>query len=1070
MFIFRFLTILLIGSLAVGGEVFAQSFPSYGVIYNSSIVADQKIALGVNPQGHLNAGPRTRNFVYSGGWRSTAPTGVAYKYSDGYWYDSTSPGCLCEGWGASAIDSYGVGKGGYANIHSGGINNIQVKNFVVDTTSITSTVWIMDSRGAPMLEVTHRYGPSTAAPNVLFQSFVTITNISGLTIRDVRYKRAMDWDISPTVFNELVDHVGVAAAVARPTYPKVLWASDNGFDVPNALNDTPNAMNSTSINRDFTGLGPQDHGSVFTFQFGDLACGESSSFYIYYGAASSKTDIVSALNTVGATVYSLGYSRPTLSYGYFGFGFKGVSGTAIAPTLPTKTAVLPAGVKTDPNIVQTYAPIALYNSGANNYLYQAIFKYRKDKQWKGDILRYNLDTGGGLISTSVISAAALLQARAGRDSVGISTGYSTGGRSIWTVGYDSKCMSSRIPTDGANNNFYDDNSTNLTRLNCLLYNNASPGLAFAKDLIAFVRGKDPYQEDTSGPAQPRSSVLGDTFHSEMLVVGPPNAPFSADFATFGKSESYYRYQKGYASFVSANATRRPQIYVGANDGMLHAFDENLNERWAFIPPPVIADLRLMVGAKSTVPGEGTSNSVFNVDGPITVKDIYIQSESRWKTVLMGGLGWGGKGYYALDITDPDRPLHLFSMQNDVVNKVVNYWSANGDRFTYDYATASGMTNVNFQTLGDAWSRPVIMLLPYYVSGTQNQKWVAVFGAGYAGGASVSGTAGTGASSFGSYVYALDLEPNASAVPVSTGGQLLVAPIAVTPDTASDIPNGVTANLTVITSDGTSLMDTYGGIAYFTDLQGQLWKMNLSKPSLDATSNAGLFGLSKVFRSESTLSNDRMAMNQLATTVVSGTDASGSAINRLIHYYGTGDQTRIQRKVPTINNRIYGIIDSDFPGTGVSVPNQTSSSCTNIGATSLCGVTSSWFADVWARTSQVAYTADFQKVIGRATLYNGNVHFVAYQPDLTAQCPITGASRFIEMTSNCATTTAGGTYIAQGLATAPISDGKGNVYIGIGNLPTGATVKSGYGNVARLTSSAASSTSKAKYKSWREIRN
>lgn len=1055
------LAALVVGILLSAGEALAQSFPAYGVIYNSTVAANQKIALGVNPQGHLNAGPRIRN-------GNSAPTGVAYKHTDGLWYDSTSPGCLCEGWGASAVDPYGVSKSGYADISSGGISNIQVKNFVVDTTSITSTVWIMDSRGVPMLEVTHKYGPSTATPDVLFQSFVTVTNISGSTIKDVRYKRAMDWDISPYVFNELVDHVGVAAAVARSAYPKVLWASDNGFDVPNPLNNTPNYIISSTVNRDFTASGPTDHGSVFTFQFGDLACGESSSFYIYYGAASSKTGIVSALNTVGATVYSLGYSRPTLSYGYFGFGFKGVSGTAIAPTLPTKTAVLPGGVKTDPNIVQTYAPIALHNSGANNYLYQATFKYRKDKQWAGDILRYTLDTGGGLVASSAVSAAGLMTVRAGRDSVGASAGYGSGGRSIWTVGYDPRCMSSGLPIDTSNNNFYDDNSTNLSRLNCLLYNNASPGLAFTKDLIAFVRGKDPYQEGTSGPTQPRPTVLGDTFHSELVVVGPPNAPFSNDAATFGKSESYYRFQKGYEGFVNSNVARRTQIYAGANDGMLHAFDENLNERWAFIPPPVVADLRLMVGAKSTIAGQGTSNSVFNVDGPITVKDVYIQSESRWKTILMGGLGWGGKGYYALDITDPDRPSHLFSIHNDVVNKVVNYWSATGDRSTFDYATASTKTNINFQTLGDSWSRPVIMLLPYYVSGTQKQKWVAVFGAGYAGGASVSGTGAT--ASFGPYVYVLDLEPNAAAVPASTGGQLLSAPIYVTPDAASDIPNGVTANLTVVTSDGTSLMDTYGGIAYFTDLQGQLWKMNLSKTSLDATSNAGLFTLNKIFRSESTLSNDRMGMNQLATTVVSGTDSSGNALNRLIHYYGTGDQTRIQRKVPTINNRIYGIMDTDFPATGVSIPNQTVATCTNIGSTGTCGVTKSWFGEVWNRTGQTAFTGDFQKVIGRATLYNGNIHFVAYQPDLVAQCPITGTSRLIEMTSTCNTTTANGTFIAQGLATAPISDGKGNVYIGVGNLPTGTTIKGGVGNVARMTSSAASSSSKAKYKSWREIRN
>jgi len=44
---------------------------------------------------------------------------------------------------------------------------------------------------------------------------------------------------------------------------------------------------------------------------------------------------------------------------------------------------------------------------------------------------------------------------------------------------------------------------------------------------------------------------------------------------------------------------------------------------------------------------------------------------------MGGLGWGGNSYYALDITDPDHPAHLFTINNDVNNKVINYWDASG---------------------------------------------------------------------------------------------------------------------------------------------------------------------------------------------------------------------------------------------------------------------------------------------------------------------------------------------------------------------------------------------------------
>ena len=68
--------------------------------------------------------------------------------------------------------------------------------------------------------------------------------------------------------------------------------------------------------------------------------------------------------------------------------------------------------------------------------------------------------------------------------------------------------------------------------------------------------------------------------------------------------------------------------MGANDGMLHAFDEDLNERWAFIPPSLLNKLRNMTGTTGLSPGQGKTNSSYFVDGPISVKDVYIESEKK----------------------------------------------------------------------------------------------------------------------------------------------------------------------------------------------------------------------------------------------------------------------------------------------------------------------------------------------------------------------------------------------------------------------------------------------------------
>ena len=1094
--------LLLSSSLMLSNQVAAQSsFPSFGIIHNSLVTAEQSIMLGVNPYGNLNtpdgsgkAANNTLNqakdskgntlqyvnsgsvgisYYWPGAQRRNPSTGALM--TDTYyplgWYDSTSQGNKWESWGAGAIDNRNQKAWASISAHIGqskatASTTMTVKSFTVDATSVKSTVWINDTSGLPMLEVTHLFGPTAGATNKnLFQGLVTITNISGGTLTDVRYRRNMDWDVLENVFTPSVDAVGVRSSYMGTNYPKIWSYCDNGGEDNQAANPFTacKPYNSSTLNLDYTGFNGKNYssagtGSSFDFQFGDLYCNESATFYIYYGAGNSRESLNAAMTSVGATTYSMGYdpNYPTLAYA---FGFKGVSGTAVPPALPTKVASLPAGSSTDPNVYQTYAPPVL-GDGA---IYQALFRYQKDKQWIGEIKRYSLDATGALKADAPLLASTGLKARAA-----VNGDFGSGGRSIWTVGYDPRCMASPLTNDNKNNSF---NLSNTTLLEKLLFNCPSASNATAtSDLINFSRGLNAYLEEDTLASAVRASVLGDTYHSEMVMVGAPNAPWSSDFNKFGKSEAYYRYTKGYSSFIANNASRRTQIYVGANDGMLHAFDQNLNERWAFIPPSVVPMLRNMAGDKGAgVIGGGKSNSIFTVDGPITVKDVYFYGENKWKTVLMGGLGWGGNSYYALDVTDPDEPQHLFSVNNDVTNKVVNYWDASGKKSTFAYNASC--TAFDYSKLGGAWSRPVIMLLPYSV-GANNQRWVAVFGGGYAGGASVTGTSSD--SSFGAYAYAIELEPDSSLstescgattanAVTSTGGHVVTA-TPLTNDVTSNIPNGVTAHLSVVTGDGTSMANYFGGIAYMTDLQGKLWKWNLSKASL-SDSNAGLFSLYQSFRAEATLANDRMGFNQLGSTIVTGQDATGNNLSRLYNYFGTGDLTRIQRRVSTINNRIYGVSDPNFPSKLLTDTNQTVATFTNVDSQS-CSVNNSWYANVWAKTG-VSAAADYQKIVGRASVFNKYVYFTAYQPEANA-CPLYGTSRLIEMTETCQSGGAGAV-IGDGLATQPVIDTKGNIYVGVSNLAPGKTLPNGIDNIAKMSATPRANSGRIQYKSWREKR-
>lgn len=127
------------------------------------------------------------------------------------------------------------------------------------------------------------------------------------------------------------------------------------------------------------------------------------------------------------------------------------------------------------------------------------------------------------------------------------------------------------------------------------------------------------------------NLLGDIANSSPWLVGPPVA---------GPSDVDY---PGYNDFRVANKSRQKVVYVGANDGMLHAVNaDDGDELFAYIPYFVSEHLhelsRVSYGHK------------YYVDGSPFSANVYVGGE--WKTYLAGGANKGGQGYYLLDVTDP----------------------------------------------------------------------------------------------------------------------------------------------------------------------------------------------------------------------------------------------------------------------------------------------------------------------------------------------------------------------------------------------------------------------------------
>jgi len=170
-------------------------------------------------------------------------------------------------------------------------------------------------------------------------------------------------------------------------------------------------------------------------------------------------------------------------------------------------------------------------------------------------------------------------------------------------------------------------------------------------LVNFLYGYDAYDEDMNPLTDKRSWILGAILHSKPLVI---------------------------------HYSSRSVIFIGANDGMVHAFDENTGEElWAFIPPDLLPKLKNLTG-----------NTVeFFVDG---TPRAYINSGT---VILIFGERRGGNHYFALDVSDPLNPR-------------------------WKWEIYPGMSD--FTEMGQTWSTPYINKIKY---GT-GDKWVFFIGGGY----------------------------------------------------------------------------------------------------------------------------------------------------------------------------------------------------------------------------------------------------------------------------------------------------------------------------------------------------
>ena len=251
---------------------------------------------------------------------------------------------------------------------------------------------------------------------------------------------------------------------------------------------------------------------------------------------------------------------------------------------------------------------------------------------------------------------------------------------------------------------------------CPALNSTQRNTASGANLVNFIRG-DQSLEGTL--YRQRTSILGPIVDASPVYVGAPAFVYA---------------DAGYSGFKDDYKTRCPVVYAAANDGMLHAFsaataanegcEPGGTELWAYIPRAVMSELYRLTDSNYA------ANHQFFVNGTPVAGDISLSAEAsgtdepEWSTILVGGFGAGGRGYYALDITNPSSPSSLWefsdadmglSYGNPVITKVPD---AEGTP-TWVVAFTSGLNNSGngYLYILNAHSGQVMYKIPTLVDGT-----------------------------------------------------------------------------------------------------------------------------------------------------------------------------------------------------------------------------------------------------------------------------------------------------------------------------------------------------------------
>ncbi len=392
--------------------------------------------------------------------------------------------------------------------------------------------------------------------------------------------------------------------------------------------------------------------------------------------------------------------------------------------------------------------------------YQATFN---SENWEGDLRAFEFlnDGSGKLASTPIWSAEEELPASTARN--------------LYTT----------VDTSTSDNESVPFKWSGLTAAE----KTALQSKGVSQAVLEYIRGSDNDEQSNGGSFRNRGALIGDIIDSSPEFVGQQNFGYAAldDPETTGDEGDKYR------DYLDDKKQRERVVFVGANDGMLHAFnagnydtgsstfDQGTGEEiFGYIPEAVHDKL-----PELTSPDY---EHEYYVNGSLFASDAYVDvgnsGTTKWHTVLTGAFAHGAKGIFALDVAESG-------------SSALTIDGASGEESPMWEFTPENAAAAYADEIGHVLGQPQVVRL-------NDGTYAAVFGNGYN---SANGNA---------TLFVVDLE---------TGE----------PITDGVIETGTGGGLStpfIVDEDG----DRNADYAYAGDLEGNMWRFNLD------TSSGGDFGI------------------------------------------------------------------------------------------------------------------------------------------------------------------------------------------------------------------------------------